>query len=84
MDFTLNDEQQLMQNMFREFIEAEVRPIAASLDEEERFPEELLPKMAELGLMGIPVPEAYGGVGMGNLEYAMAVEEVSKACASTG
>ena len=84
MDFRLNDEQELMLNLFREFTENEIRPIAAELDEEERFPEELLPQMAELGLMGIPVPEEYGGVGMGNLEYIMAIEEISKACASTG
>ena len=84
MDFKLNDEQELLQKMFREFVDSAVRPIAAELDEEERFPEELIPQMGEIGLMGIPIPEEYGGVGMGNLEYVMAVEEVSKACASTG
>ena len=84
MDFKLNDEQELLQNMFREFVEKEVRPLAAELDEQERFPAELIPQMGEIGLLGIPIPEAYGGVGMGNLEYVMAVEEVSKACASTG
>lgn len=84
MDFTLNDEQQLMQTLFRDFAENEIAPIAAALDEEERFPAELIPKMAEIGLLGIPVPEDYGGTGLGNFEYAMAVEEISKACASTG
>ncbi|NBI81967.1 acyl-CoA dehydrogenase [Clostridiaceae bacterium] len=84
MDFKLNDEQQLLQTMFREFVEKEVRPIAAELDENERFPVELIPKMGEIGLFGIPIPEELGGVGMGNVEYVMAVEEVSKACASTG
>ncbi len=84
MDFKLNDEQQLLQTMFREFVEKEVRPIAAELDENERFPVELIPKMGEIGLLGIPIPEDLGGVGMGNVEYVMAVEEVSKACASTG
>ncbi len=84
MDFKLNDEQELLQNMFREFVEKEVRPLAAELDEQERFPAELIPQMGEIGLFGIPIPEEYGGVGMGNLEYVMAVEEVSKACASTG
>lgn len=83
MDFKLNDEQQLLQKMFREFVDKEIRPIAASLDEEERFPTELIPMMGEMGLFGIPFPEEYGGGGMGQLEYAMAVEEVSKACAST-
>jgi butyryl-CoA dehydrogenase len=84
MDFAFNDEQELLLNLFKEFTEKEVAPIAAALDEEERFPQELLPKMAEIGLMGIPVPEEFGGVGMGELEYALAVEEISKACASTG
>ena len=84
MDFKLNDEQQLLRDMIREFTDKEVRPIAAELDENERFPTELIPKMSEVGLMGIPVPEEYGGVGMGNLEYVIAVEEISKACASTG
>ena len=84
MDFILNDEQQLLQTMFRDFTEKEVRPIAASIDEEERFPAELLPLMGEIGLMGIPVPEELGGAGMGCMEYVLAVEEISKACASTG
>ncbi len=84
MDFKLNDEQELMLNLFREFTEKEIAPLAAELDEQERFPEELIPKMAEIGMLGIPIPEEYGGVGMGNFEYAMAIEEISKACASTG
>ena len=84
MDFILNDEQQLMQTLFRDFAEKEVKPIAAELDEEERFPEELIPKMAEIGMLGIPVPEEYDGTGLGNLEYVLAVEELSKVCASTG
>lgn len=84
MDFLLNDEQQLLQSMFREFTDKAIRPIAASLDEEERFPAELIPQMGEIGLLGIPVPEEYGGGGMGQLEYVLAVEEISRACASTG
>lgn len=84
MDFKFNDEQQLMQTMFREFTDKEIRPIAAELDEQERFPAELIPKMGEIGLLGIPVAEEYGGVGMGTVDYVMAVEEISKACASTG
>ena len=84
MDFKWNDEQQLMQTMFREFVDKEIRPLAAELDELERFPSELIPKMGEIGMFGIPIAEDYGGVGMGTLEYVMAVEEVSKACASTG
>ncbi len=84
MDFKWNDEQQLMQTMFREFVDKEIRPLAAELDEQERFPSELIPKMGEIGMFGIPIAEDYGGVGMGTLEYVMAVEEISKACASTG
>ena len=84
MEFKWNDEQQLMQTMFREFVDKELRPIAAELDEQERFPSELIPKMGEIGLLGIPIAEEFGGVGMGSLEYVMAVEEISKACASTG
>ena len=84
MEFKWNDEQQLMQTMFREFVDKELRPIAAELDEQERFPAELIPKMGEIGLLGIPIAEEFGGVGMGNLEYVIAVEEISKACASTG
>lgn len=84
MDFKLNDEQQMLIEAVREFTEAEIAPIAAELDENERFPEELVPQLGEIGVLGIPIAEEYGGVGMGNLEYVMAVEEISKACASTG
>ncbi|MCI5765092.1 MAG: acyl-CoA dehydrogenase [Clostridiales bacterium] len=84
MDFKWNEDQELLLAMFREFVDNEIRPIAAELDEEERFPAELIPKLGEVGMMGIPIPEEYGGTGVGNLEYVMAVEEISKACASTG
>lgn len=84
MDFRLNDEQELLRDTIREFTESEIAPIAAELDEQEKFPEDLIPMLGEIGVMGIPIPEEYGGVGMGNFEYAMAVEEISKACASTG
>jgi len=84
MDFKLNDEQQLIQEMFQDFAQKEIKPIAAALDDEERFPAELIPQMAEIGLLGIPVAEEYGGIGMGAFECAMAVEELSKACAGTG
>ncbi len=84
MNFKMTDEQELAQSLFREFAENEVRPLAAEIDEEERFPTEIIPMMAEIGILGIPFPEEYGGSGMGNLEYSIAVEELSKACASTG
>ncbi|HHU52690.1 MAG TPA: acyl-CoA dehydrogenase [Clostridiaceae bacterium] len=84
MDFKFTDETQLLQEMVSEFTEKEIAPIAAEIDEEERFPEEVVAKMAELGFLGIPFPEEYGGAGMTNLDYVVAVEEISKACASTG
>ena len=84
MNFTLSDEQLLMQEMFRDFAQNEVQPLAAELDEDERFPEETVAKMKEVGLLGIPIPEEYGGAGAGNMEYAMAVEELSRVCGSTG
>lgn len=70
--------------MVRQFAEEEVKPLAAEIDEQERFPEETVRKMAEIGLMGIPVPAQYGGAGGDNKLYALAVEELSKVCATTG
>lgn len=70
--------------MYREFAENAVKPIAAEIDQNERFPEETVAEMSEMGLLGIPFPEEYGGAGMDNLSYAQCVEELSKVCASTG
>ena len=84
MDFELTDEQQLIRDAVREFAEAEVAPIAAELDRDHRFPRELLPKMAEMNLMGMPYPEKEGGAGADYVSYVIAVEELSRACASTG
>ena len=84
MDFELTDEQELIREAVREFAEAEVAPIAAELDRDHRFPLELLPKMADLNLMGMPFPEKMGGAGADEVSYVIAVEEVSRACASTG
>ena len=84
MNFELPKTHLLFRQMIREFVENEVRPIAADIDEEERFPIETVKKMNDIGLMGIPVPKEYGGAGGDNLMYAMAVEELSKACATTG
>src|SRR6266700_1501594 len=83
MDFDLTDEQELIREAVREFAEAEVAPIAAELDRDHRFPYELLPKMAELSLMGMPYPEEVGGAGADELSYIIAIEELSRACAST-
>lgn len=84
MDFSLSKTEQLFLQMIREFAEKEVKPLAAEIDETERFPEETVRKMAKLGLMGIPVPKEYGGAGGTNVLYTMAVEELSKVCATTG
>ena len=84
MDFELTDEQQLIRDAVREFAEAEVTPIAAELDRDHRFPYELLPKLAEMNLMGMPYPEKEGGAGADYVSYAIAIEEISRACASTG
>ena len=84
MDFGLTEEQQLLQNMVREFAEKEVECVAPMLDREHRFPAELVARMAELGLMGIPFPEEYEGTDMGTVAFSMAVEEISRKCASTG
>lgn len=84
MDFRQDDMHQDLVNMYREFAEKEVKPIAAEIDENETFPEENVAKMAELGMLGIPFPEEYGGTGMDNLSYVQCVEELSKVCASTG
>jgi butyryl-CoA dehydrogenase len=84
MDFELTDEQQLIREAVREFAEAEVTPIAAEIDRDHRFPRELLPKLAEMNLMGMPYPEKAGGAGADYMSYIIAVEELSRACASTG
>ena len=84
MDFSINKTEELFLQMIREFAEKEVKPLAAQVDEEEMFPMETVKKMAKLGLMGIPVPKEYGGAGGSNIMYGMAVEELSRVCATTG
>ena len=84
MNFNLTKTQELFRQMIREFAEKEVKPLAAEIDEQERFPAETVKKMAELGIFGIPVPTQYGGAGGDNLMYSIAVEELSRACATTG
>jgi butyryl-CoA dehydrogenase len=83
MDFELTDEQELVREAVREFADAEVAPIAAELDRDHRFPAELLPKLAELNLMGMPYPEKVGGAGADYLSYVIMIEELSRACATT-
>jgi butyryl-CoA dehydrogenase len=84
MNFTLTEEQQMLRKMVRDFAKNEVEPTAAERDEEERFDREIFDKMAELGLTGIPWPEEYGGIGSDFVSYVIAVEELSRVCASTG
>lgn len=84
MEFNIPKTHELFRQMIREFVEKEVKPLATELDEEERFPVETVAKMAEIGIMGIPIPKQYGGAGGDHLMYAMAVEELSKACGTTG
>ncbi|MCA0151479.1 MULTISPECIES: acyl-CoA dehydrogenase [Bacillaceae] len=84
MNFKLSEEHEMIRKMVRDFARNEVAPTAAERDEEERFDMDLFKKMAELGLTGIPWPEEYGGIGSDYLAYCIAVEELSRVCASTG
>lgn len=84
MDFALSEEQRMIRDTVREFAQAEVAPRARDVDETGRFPRENFERMAALGLMGLPIPEKYGGAGADTLSYALAVEEISAACGSTG
>ena len=84
MNFGLTREQELVRQMVREFAVNEVKPIAAEIDETERFPMENVKKMGELGMMGIPFSKELGGAGGDVLSYIIAVEELSKVCGTTG
>ena len=84
MDFGFNDEYKMIQKMYRDFAEKEIKPLAEEIDENERFPKESIEKMAENEMLGIPWPEEYGGGEGDYLSYVIAVEELSKVCASTG
>ena len=82
MHLALTEEQELIQATAREFAESEIRPIAAEIDRDCRFPHETAKKMGELGLMGIAVPERWGGAGADTVSYVVALEEIAKVCAS--
>ncbi len=84
MQFRLNEEHEMMRKMVREFAEKEVAPTAAERDEQERFDRSIFDQMGQLGMTGIPWPEDLGGVGSDFLSYVIAVEELSRVCASTG
>ena len=78
MNYELTDEQELLRRTVRDFAESRVAPLAEELDREERFPYELVSELAELGLMGIPIPEEYGGAGADTVSYAIAIEELTR------
>jgi alkylation response protein AidB-like acyl-CoA dehydrogenase len=84
MDFELTPEQSAVRTLARELAEAEIAPSASEWDREHRFPDELYPKLAELGLMGVCVPEEYGGAGVDFLSYVLVLEELSRADAGVG
>lgn len=84
MNFQASEEQEMLRKMVRDFAKRDVEPTAAERDEEERFDRGIFDKMAELGLTGIPWPEKYGGIGSDFVSYCIAVEELSRVCASTG
>lgn len=83
MDFSLSKKHLLSQALYRSFAENEVKPLAQDIDEKEDFPRETVGKMARCGMMGIPVPEEYGGQGCDTLSYIMCVEELAKVCGTT-
>ena len=84
MEFKQDEMHEELLKMYREFAQNTVKPLAAEIDRDERFPEETVKQMAEMNMLGIPFPEEYGGAGMDNLSYAQCVEELSKVCAATG
>jgi len=81
MDFRLTPEQEMLRKVVKEFAETEVKPKVVKIDKTGKMPEELIKRLAELGLIGLGVPEAYNGSGMGFIERAIAVEELGKVCA---
>lgn len=84
MQFELTEQQRMIKDLAADFAARQIAPIAAQMDEEERFPADVVKKMGELGFMGMNVPEQYGGAGLDMVCYVLAMEEISKACASTG
>jgi butyryl-CoA dehydrogenase len=84
MDFALTKEQQMLQQMIRDFAQKEIEPVASENEKAGRFPEEIVARLGELGIMGMTVPKEYGGSGADTVSYTIAIEEISRACASTG
>ncbi len=84
MDFALSKEQLMIQQMVREFAQNEIEPIVAEYEAEGRFPEEIIKRLGEIGILGMTVPKELGGGGCDTVSYTLAIEEISRACASTG
>lgn len=84
MPYMLTEEQKMMRDMVRKLAENEIAPRAVEIDRTHEFPRDNIKKMGELGLMGVPIPEEYGGAGCDFLSYIITIEEISRACASTG
>lgn len=84
MNFELSKEQEMIRKMVRDFAENVIKPRAIEIDTEAKFPEDIFKQMGELGLMGIPFPEEYGGAGGDTISYALAAEEIARVCGSTG
>jgi len=83
MDWTFNDEQKMLRDMVRKFVNNELKPMAQKIDEEKSIPRELIDKIAQLGLLGVSFPPEYGGAGMGEIGYCIMQEEIGRGCAST-
>lgn len=83
MDFTLDKKHEMARDLFRDFAQNEVKPLAQEIDEEERFPRETIDKMAKAGFLGITVPREYGGQGADELAYVLCMEEIAKVCGTT-
>lgn len=84
MNFELNQDHKVLQDSVRDFVNKEIKPLAVKIDEDHAIPDELVAKMSEMGFLGSYFPEEYGGAGLDMLSYAIVVEEVSKACGSSG
>ncbi|HLO27055.1 MAG TPA: acyl-CoA dehydrogenase family protein, partial [Geobacteraceae bacterium] len=84
MNFELSQDHKVLRDSVRDFVEKEIKPLAIQIDDQHKIPEELIGKMSAMGLMGSYIPEEYEGAGLDMLSYAIVVEEVSKACGSSG
>src|SRR5882757_30796 len=83
-DFSINDNQQMVGQMARDFAEKNIRPYVMEWDETQHFPLELFKQLGELGMMGVVVPEQYGGSGFGYTEYVTVISEIARVCGSIG